>query len=109
MDRQTPWRRDIAYVALQTSYEDIMSPHARGEGATCDLPGEQPEELTHLSDSQGRGGNSHCNPKHIQDCVMNVISHTSKMRRAGRTRPRRVRCCAAARKRFVRSSFRPNP
>jgi hypothetical protein len=48
---------------------------------TRDLPEGQHGDLTHLSDSQGPGGNSHCNPRHTQDCVRNHMSHTFKMRR----------------------------
>jgi hypothetical protein len=109
MDLQKPWQRDIAYLAPQTLHaRKYHEPTLTAISVTRDLPGEQPEDLTHLSDSQGPGGNSHCNPRHIQDCVRNPISHTPKTRRANRTPHRRERCYAAARTLFVLSSFRPN-
>jgi hypothetical protein len=110
MDLQISWQQDIAYLGLQTLHvQKYHEPILTAIRVTRDLPGEQLEDLKHLSDSQGLGGNNHCNPRHTQDCVRNVMSHTSNTRRANRTHLSRGRCYAAVRKRFAQSSFRPNP
>lgn len=108
-DQRPLWRQDILYVTLQTFAQVHHERFFWRQRETRDLPGERAEESKHLSDFLVPDGNSHCSPRRTQSCVRDLMGRIPTIIRARRTLRCRARCYAVARKRFVQSSFRPNP